>query len=164
MRQNGYDATVQTAGQKYRGYTQKRPAAEERLSAAGFSDIGIERFAVWELLFNPGLLTKFASFLPLATMVQNCVSYAPRPMQRELLASIVVCGEGSTVRGFRERLESEIAALYPSMRNNIQVESVAGASSAWQGAKLFASRSTFLKQCTNQSDLGQLSSLGHRFF
>lgn len=160
MQANGYEVSVVAVGQTYRGWKVKNAKLEKRVTA-GVLSMGIESFAAVELYFTPSLIQKFEVFPSIQQLVRDCVSYSPKPIQLLLLQNVVVSGDAARFRGFPERLGKELRSMYPSA--NIQV-TAAAPNSAWKGAKLFASRSTFTKQCTNATDLTTLAHASHRFF
>ncbi|KAL8672701.1 MAG: hypothetical protein Q9168_002861 [Polycauliona sp. 1 TL-2023] len=77
-----------------------------------FMTLGNERFAVPELLFNPGDVGMKEAGLP-ETVLQS-LSGLPPGLWPAMLANIVVVGGNCLIDGFMERLEMEIRQLAPT--------------------------------------------------
>ncbi|KAI4225254.1 MAG: hypothetical protein L6R36_004042 [Xanthoria steineri] len=77
-----------------------------------FMTLGNERFAVPELLFNPGDVGMKEAGLP-ETVLQSLTGLPPG-LWPAMLANIVVVGGNCLIDGFMERLETEIRQLSPT--------------------------------------------------
>ncbi|KAF2747417.1 Actin/actin-like protein [Sporormia fimetaria CBS 119925] len=106
--------------------------------------LGNERFAVPELLFNPGDIGIQEVGLPKAIM--ESLNALPPMLKAGMLTNIVVVGGNALIPGFMGRLESELRALVPS-------QYVLGISRAedpikhtWLGAACLASQPQLLKE------------------
>mmetsp|Transcript_3544 Transcript_3544/g.10296 ORF Transcript_3544/g.10296 Transcript_3544/m.10296 type:complete len:435 (+) Transcript_3544:267-1571(+) len=86
-------------------------------------EVGPDRFAVPELLFNPALLSTFDmdtvksydgnELKDLPGMVADAISRCDVDIRRDMWAGIVLSGGGALMTGLRERLESGLAQLAP---------------------------------------------------
>ncbi|KAF2500421.1 Actin/actin-like protein [Lophium mytilinum] len=74
--------------------------------------VGNERFAVPELLFTPTDIGLQEAGLPEAIM--QSLSVLPAALQAGMLANMVVVGGNSLIKGFMERLETDLRQLTPS--------------------------------------------------
>ncbi|KAF1986943.1 Actin/actin-like protein [Aulographum hederae CBS 113979] len=74
--------------------------------------LGNERFAVPELLFNPGDVGMKEVGLP--DLVMQSLAMVPRGLWPGMLANVVVVGGNAKINGFLERLEAELRTRAPS--------------------------------------------------
>ncbi|QDS75318.1 hypothetical protein FKW77_001689 [Venturia effusa] len=77
--------------------------------------LGNERFAVPELLFNPGDVGMKETGLP--AMVMESVEALPEGLRPAMLANMVLVGGNANIPGLQGRLETEIRQLAPSECN-----------------------------------------------
>lgn len=105
--------------------------------------LGNERFAVPELLFNPGDIGIQQVGLPAAIM--ESLGVLPEALRVGMLANIVVVGGNSLISGFTERLESELRTLVPSSYLLNVVRADDPVKHTWLGAARFASRPDLMK-------------------
>jgi actin-like protein 6A len=129
-------------------------------------ELGIERFKVPELLFNPGLLTSMptpmsgdtsigtladlansaASLKGIPAAVADVVNRCDIDIRRELYGGIVLTGGGSLFIGLKERLERDITASAPAA---VKVKLMASTSTqerrfgTWLGGSILSSLGTF---------------------
>jgi actin-related protein 4 len=95
----------------------------------------------------PGALP-FDAITPAQTvpdLVRAAVNAVDTDLRGNLLANVVVTGGTSLVRGFTERLHTELSSMYPAMRIRVQA---AGPTSerrfgAWLGGSILSSLGTF---------------------
>ncbi|KAF2843318.1 Actin/actin-like protein [Patellaria atrata CBS 101060] len=91
-------------------------ARVKRLGAKGPREdvvpLGNERFAVPELLFNPGDIGLSEAGLP--ELVLQSLETVPEGLWGPLLANVVLVGGNVEIRGFVERLEKELRQITPS--------------------------------------------------
>ncbi|XP_058768201.1 actin-related protein 8-like [Vicia villosa] len=122
-----------------------------------------ERFQTGEILFQPRLAGVRAMSLHQATAlcVDHCYS-AELAGGSDWFKTIVLSGGSACLPGLAERLEKELHSLLPpDMSNGIRViPPPHGADTAWFGAKLIGSLSTFpAPWCTTKKQFRQKSKL-----
>ncbi|KAJ5683140.1 Actin-like protein arp6 [Penicillium macrosclerotiorum] len=94
-------------------YAKKKKGALSGLSAEVLSEdvlvLGSERFAVPELLFNPGDIGMKQAGVP--DMIIQSVSVLPPGLHAAFLANVLVVGGNAALPGFMERLEKELRQI-----------------------------------------------------
>jgi actin-like protein 6A len=136
-------------------------------------DMGLERFQMTEMLFDPSHLeldcAEMASlgYTPLnansrdqgsghpsasneglARLVSNSVLRCDPEVQTNLLSNIVVAGGGSAVEGLPERVKLDVETLVHGIAPGLRIKSIALAASeraltAWLGGSILASLGSF---------------------
>jgi actin-related protein 4 len=78
-------------------------------------------------------------------MVQAALNAVDVDQRPNLLQNIVVTGGSSLLYGFNERLNNEIAALYPAVRTRLHApgQTVERKYAAWIGGSILGSLGTF---------------------
>ncbi|KAF1953580.1 Actin/actin-like protein [Byssothecium circinans] len=106
--------------------------------------LGNERFSVPELLFNPTDIGIQETGLPGAII--EALSVLPEALKMGMLSNVVVVGGNSLIKGFMERLESELRALVPAdcLLNVMKADDPI--KHTWLGAARFASQPNRLKE------------------
>lgn len=102
--------------------------------------LGSARFSLLEAMFNPelGLLSK-----GIHEEVANMLNQVDCPNKRwDMLVNVLVTGGNTKFRGFRERMERELYALFPQY-NRIHVIADENKDTAWIGGSIIGSLSTF---------------------
>ncbi|CAG8386499.1 unnamed protein product [Penicillium salamii] len=96
-------------------HKKKKKGALSGLSAETLSEdvlvMGSERFHAPELLFTPGDIGVREPGIP--EMIKQSISVFPPGVQAVYWANILVVGGNSLLRGFMERLETELRAIAP---------------------------------------------------
>ncbi|KAI9820204.1 MAG: Actin- protein 6 [Pycnora praestabilis] len=112
-------------------------------SVEDFMTLGNERFVVPEIIFSPGDIGMKQVGLP--EMVMQSLSKIPTGLWGAMLANVVVVGGNALIRGFVERLETELRQLAPPecvLRVTLAKDPI---KSTWLGASNLASDTDKLK-------------------
>ncbi|KAJ8926897.1 hypothetical protein NQ314_020749 [Rhamnusium bicolor] len=111
-------------------------------------DFGVERFKIPEPLFNPttGAKAGIQPILGVGSLVTTSVGMCDIDIRPAMYGSVVVTGGNSSLQGFTERLNRDLAAKTPpSMR--LKIISAPGASErrfgAWTGGSILSSLGSF---------------------
>jgi len=110
---------------------------------------GPERYRLTEGIFNPrSSLTVFPdpdSTPGLATAIAAALRDVDIEIKGLLLSNVVVCGAGSLLYGFTDRLHNELAALFPGPRIRIVAagNSTERRYAGWLGGSVLASLGSF---------------------
>ncbi|KAL9102067.1 MAG: hypothetical protein Q9163_002747 [Psora crenata] len=115
-----------------------------------FMTLGNERFTVPELLFNPNDVGLRQPGIP-ETVLQS-MSSVPTGLWPAMLANILAVGGNSRIKGYMERLESEIRQLAPAECIVRVARPPDPIKSTWLGGALFAENRAAMKsvQVTRQ--------------
>ena len=158
MTRHGFEAAAGSSSQQWRGWRVKNAALAEQRDGDG---LGCERFLAVEAYFRPSLVPSL-DFAPLQDMVRAAVTSLPCVPAEELLANVVLSGDGAIhFKGMDARLQLELSALFPEVSVRVRL---APTNSAWLGARLLACHSTFPQMTTNEREIGSISHMSHRFF
>ena len=118
-------------------------------------EVGVERFQIPELLFQPDLLKDLGVKVPgledaklkgLEELVLECINNADVDVRKELWGNTVLCGGSSMFASMRERLER---ALFDHAPQNVKTKIVASMNSVerrfatWIGGSILASLGSF---------------------
>jgi actin-like protein 6A len=119
-------------------------------------DIGGDRFAVSELMFQPTFLdvSSFMSsdidasyqFQGVTKMVQDSINVCDVDIRRELFGNIIPVGGTSMLQGFNERLQRQLAGSVASaikVRVQASTTSIERQYGAWVGGSILASLGSF---------------------
>ncbi|VEN56965.1 unnamed protein product [Callosobruchus maculatus] len=111
-------------------------------------DFGVERFKIPEPLFNPttGAKAGIQPILGVGSLVTTSVGMCDIDIRPAMYGSVVVTGGNSSLQGFTERLNRDLAAKTPpSMR--LKIISAPGSSErrfgAWTGGSILSSLGSF---------------------
>ncbi|XP_042446787.1 actin-related protein 8-like isoform X2 [Zingiber officinale] len=131
----------------YEAELQKDTEASCEVVGEGWFTLSKERFKTGEILFQPliGGLRTLGLHRAVALCMDHCVAAEATPDNR-WFKTVVLAGGTSCLPGLSERLEKELCKILPaSMSNGIEViPPPCGADSAWHGAKIVSSMSTFM--------------------
>ncbi|KAI9741714.1 MAG: Actin- protein 6 [Cirrosporium novae-zelandiae] len=123
---------------------------KQREAAAGLMDIdeysvtlGNERFTGPELLFNPSDVGMKQAGLP--ELVFQSLSKLHPGLWPAMLSNVVVVGGNSNIKGFKERLETEIRQLAPAECMVRVIKAPDPTRSIWLGGVRLANNPTALK-------------------
>ncbi|KAH6893699.1 actin 1 [Coprinopsis sp. MPI-PUGE-AT-0042] len=112
--------------------------------------IGNERFRAPEALFNINML---GLDLPaIHKMACNAICKCDRDIRTELCMNVLLAGGGTVLYGFADRMQKELLQLVPA---NTRVQVVAPPErnkTAWIGASILASLSTFKRLCISKQE------------
>jgi actin beta/gamma 1 len=87
---------------------------EYHVEDKGTVTLGIERFQITEVWFQPWLFGLEDRSQPLQETIVNCIRSCDIDTRKELLANIALVGGGALAPGLAERLKKEIQPLVPS--------------------------------------------------
>ncbi|KAJ5108809.1 Actin-like protein arp6 [Penicillium angulare] len=94
-------------------HAKKKKGASSGLSSEILSEdvlvLGNERFAIPELLFNPGDIGMTSAGIP--DMIMQSLSVLPPALHAAFLANVLVVGGNALIPGFMERLETELRPI-----------------------------------------------------
>jgi actin-like protein 6A len=109
-------------------------------------DVGGERFAVPELLFDPTPLGE-TRHKPLLRAITDVVAAVDVDIRRDLYASVLVTGGVTQTDGFTRRLEADLASTVADSMFKVRVVASAFGNerrfSSWVGGSVLASLGTF---------------------
>jgi actin-related protein len=111
---------------------------------ATFISLKRERFEAPELFFKP--LWQGFDLPPLDRLIYDTILELDVNLQEEMFGSVVLCGGGSLIRGFDERLKKELEEKYP---RDIKINVIAPPNReylAWEGASSLASTSVYMRE------------------
>jgi len=119
-------------------------------------EVGVERFQIPELFFQPEILRdlnvdvpelgELKSLKSIQELVLECINNADVDVRKDLWGSLVLCGGSSMFANMRERLE---AALFDHAPQNVKTKVVASMNSVerrfatWIGGSILASLGSF---------------------
>jgi len=119
-------------------------------------EVGVERFQIPELLFQPELLKDLNIDVPslngdgklksIQELVLECINNADVDVRKDLWGNLVLCGGGSMFTNMRERLD---AVLFDHAPQNVKTKVVASMNSVerrfatWIGGSILASLGSF---------------------
>ena len=119
-------------------------------------EVGVERFQIPELFFQPEILRELNVDVPelgelkslksIKELVLECINNADVDVRKDLWGSLVLCGGSSMFANMRERLE---AALFDHAPQNVKTKVVASMNSVerrfatWIGGSILASLGSF---------------------
>jgi len=119
-------------------------------------EVGVERFQIPELFFQPEILRELNVDIPelgelkslksIQELVLECINNADVDVRKDLWGSLVLCGGSSMFANMRERLE---AALFDHAPQNVKTKVVASMNSVerrfatWIGGSILASLGSF---------------------
>jgi len=110
-------------------------------------EVGADRFAVPELLFNPEpICTDVHSFIGVHNMLYDSVTKCDADIRRELFNSIIVTGGSTLLPGFFDRLSLELSVpnLVPyKLKIFASPNSAERKFSVWIGGSILASLGSF---------------------
>lgn len=127
--------------------------------------VGPDRFAVPEVLFNPTLLSTFGletvsnyngnDLKDLPGMVAEAISLCDADIRRDMWSGIVLTGGGALLPGLRERLEGGLAQLAPPA-SRLKVVSPANSTerrfAVWIGGSILASLGSFQQMWVSRAE------------
>ncbi|CAM8937322.1 unnamed protein product [Rhodiola kirilowii] len=155
MQQNGinFDSlyTVRTLKENlcyvaydYESELSKNTRASYEVDGEGWLTLSKERFQTGEILFQPRLGGVLAMGLhqAVALCMEHCQS-AGLTIDDSWYKTVVLSGGTACLPGLTTRLEKELHDLLPRVSGVEVIPSPKGADSAWYGAKLISSLSTF---------------------
>jgi actin-like protein 6A len=109
-------------------------------------DVGVERFGVPELLFDPSpLAATYLGVSPLPTAIVSSVMACDPEVRRDLMAGLVLTGGASGLPGLADRLQRELGPVAP-IGTKPRLAAAAPAERAlgpWLGGSILASLGTF---------------------
>lgn len=138
--------------------------------------VGPDRFAVPEVLFNPSLLTSFgldtvknydgSDLQGVPAMINEAIQKCDVDVRRDMWGGIVLTGGGALLPGLRERLEQGLAELAPPA-SRLKVVSPANSTerrfAVWIGGSILASLGSFQQMWMSRAEYDEHGpSLIHR--
>eukprot|EP00668_Euglena_longa_P038500 GGOE01049514.1.p1 GENE.GGOE01049514.1~~GGOE01049514.1.p1 ORF type:complete len:390 (-),score=128.20 GGOE01049514.1:156-1265(-) len=139
-------------------YVAHAPAMEEELARKGNYDvenyklpdgsviaIGPERFRAPDILFNPTAIGSESE--PIHEALVNCIRKADTDIRKDLYASVHLAGGSTLVKGFGDRLITEVRRIAPKdtkIRIRAQQERVY---TTWLGGSILTSLAAFKAVC-----------------
>lgn len=147
---------VEEGKTRLHSYSGKNSKTGEKYKA----DVGYEIFMGPEMFFKPEFVdAKWRT--PIDEVIDNSIQACPIDTRRKLYTNVVLSGGSTTIRGFKERLQTQLQSRvdarfekYKQMTNvsstgiNVNVtQNPFLKYSVWHGASMMASEAGFLKQC-----------------
>ncbi|KAK7207302.1 actin-2 [Myxozyma melibiosi] len=135
------------------------PADEFVLPDGHVLKLGAERFRAPEILFDPSILGLEYPGIP--EMLSECIGKVDVDLRRPLYSNIVLSGGTTLLRGFGDRLLSEMKQLAP---RDIKIRIYAPPErkySTWIGGSILAGLSTFLKMWVSANEWQENPDLIH---
>uniref|UniRef100_A0A1D2A4J3 Actin-related protein 4 n=1 Tax=Auxenochlorella protothecoides TaxID=3075 RepID=A0A1D2A4J3_AUXPR len=130
--------------------------------------VGADRFAVPEALFNPGLLARYGAEgapddaapapAPLQAAVNECVARCDVDARRELYANALLTGGTAGFASLRERLEREVTEAAPALARVKLVSPsnpVERRYSVWIGGSVLASLGSFQQMWMSKAEYAE---------
>lgn len=128
------------------------PTAPYELPDGNTVEVGLERFKVPELMFNPSLLSSIPGASEIAApegglkgltaLVNDCISKCDVDLKKDFLQGILLTGGSSLFPGLKERLEREMVETCPSsakVRLTVSQSQAERKYSVWIGGSILAS-------------------------
>ncbi|KAK4934047.1 Centractin [Elasticomyces elasticus] len=112
--------------------------------------LGPEQFRAPEIMFNPELIGK--EFEGIHQMVVTGITRTDLDLRKTLYANILLSGGGTLVKGFGERLLTELRRLAPHGTHVKIYAPPERKYSTWIGGSILAGLSTFRKMWISQND------------
>jgi len=145
------------------------PTVPYELPDGNTVEIGTERFAVPELLFNPSSINisggpnaeaggvSTNNFTGVHQMIYDAVSKCDLDIRRELFNNVIVTGGNSLLPGFHERLANELPEVAPQqMPYKVKITSTPNSTerkfSVWIGGSILASLGTFQQMWVSKAE------------
>ncbi|XP_074591340.1 actin-related protein 8 isoform X4 [Curcuma longa] len=144
----------------YEAELQNDTEASCEVVGEGWFTLSKERFKTGEILFQPhiGGLRTLGLHRAVALCMDHCLAAEATPDNR-WFKTVVLAGGTSCLPGLSERLEKELCKILPaSMSKGIEViPPPCGTDSAWYGAKIVSSMSTFMDSwCVTKKQFRQM--------
>ena len=126
------------------------PCVQYELPDGNILDVGPERFAASDLLFDPSELADQTNFnaeplIGLHQVIHNSISKCDIDLRRELYSNIIVTGGNTLLPGFTERLNKELLDSGPPQKIKLIATNYAAERkyAVWIGGSILASLGSF---------------------
>lgn len=146
-------------------YENENPTEEIYLLPDGNSiNVGKERFAAPEILFNPELTGR--EIAGVQHSINRSINICDTAIRKNLYENIVIAGGNTTFPGFRERLEKEMKNLVSSEQKIEVVGTPNHLLSCFTGGTILASLSTFKEISISKAEYNEFgpSMVGKKCF
>jgi len=122
-------------------------------------EVGVERFTIPELMFNPSpLQTEGAGgFTSVHKMISESVTKCDNDIRRELFNSVILTGGNTLMPGFHERLINELPEVAPQQQlTRVKVVATPNTAerkfSVWIGGSILASLGSFQQMWISKAE------------
>lgn len=122
--------------------------------------VGMERFLVPEILFNPTAMPWGAQyqFIPAHTMVRTAIEKCgEQRLRKELFNNIVVAGGNTAYEGFEQRLTNEVSSRAPqTLRTKVVCSGLSERRvTAWIGGSILSSLGSFNEMWISKGEFSE---------